>query len=294
MAEDSRRRDYPSRYRSRSTGWLWLLAVLIAVAALLGWHWWSQHEAEMQQIANAPAPEQSRPEDKAPAAPAAAASGPAHPLEADASARLPALAASDGPVGAELAGLLGRTAAQSWLRPDGFVRRAVATVDNLDRPLAPASLWPVQPAAQQFTVDGAGATATLAAGNAKRYAGFVALVQSVDAVRAAALYRRFYPLFQQAYVELGYPKRYFNDRLVAVIDHLLQAPEPAGPVQLRLVQVKGEIPSTRPWTRYEFADPELESLSAGQKIMVRVGPENERRLKAKLAQFRQQVAGARP
>ena len=65
-------------------------------------------------------------------------------------------------------------------------------------------------------------------------------------------------------------------------------------MRLRLVEVKGEVPSTRPWTRYEFADPELEALSAGQKIMVRVGPENERRLKAKLAQFRQQVAGTRP
>ncbi len=290
MAEDR----YRSRSRSRSSGWLWLLAVLIAIAALFGWRWWSQHEAEMQEAATATAPEQPGPEDAAPVAPMAAASGPAHPLETDAAAPLPALSASDGPVGTELAGLLGRPAVQSFLRTDGFVRRAVATIDNLDRPLAPASLWPVQPAPQRFTVDGAGATATLAAVNAKRYAGFVALVQSVDAARTAALYRRFYPLFQQAYVELGYPKRYFNDRVVAVIDHLLQAPEPTGPVRLRLVEVKGEVPSTRPWTRYEFADPELEALSAGQKIMVRVGLENERRLKAKLAQFRQQVAGARP
>ena len=49
--------------------------------------------------------------------------------------------------------------------------------------------------------------------------------------RAVALYARLYPLFQQAYEELGYPGRYFNDRLVEVIDDLLATPEPTGPVR---------------------------------------------------------------
>ena len=75
-----------------------------------------------------------------------------------------------------------------------------------------------------------------------------------------------------------------------MIDHLLQAPEPAGPVQVRLVEVKGNVPSQRPWVRYEYADPQLESLSSGQKIMVRVGLENERKLKASLRGFREQIA----
>jgi hypothetical protein len=43
--------------------------------------------------------------------------------------------------------------------------------------------------------------------------------------------------------------------------------------------------------RYEFADPALESLSSGQKIMLRVGPVNERRLKEKLAEIRGELAG---
>ncbi|HQU43635.1 MAG TPA: DUF3014 domain-containing protein, partial [Pirellulales bacterium] len=43
--------------------------------------------------------------------------------------------------------------------------------------------------------------------------------------------------------------KYFNDRLVSVIDHLLAAPEPAGPVAL-----------VQPKIIYKFADPQLESL----------------------------------
>jgi hypothetical protein len=45
--------------------------------------------------------------------------------------------------------------------------------------------------------------------------------------------------------------------------------------------------------RYEFTDPALESLSAGQKIMVRIGATHERRLKAWLSGFRQAIATPR-
>ena len=107
---------------------------------------------------------------------------------------------------------------------------------------------------------------------------------------AARLYARLYPLFQVAYEELGFPGKYFNDRLVAVIDHLLAAPEPQGPVAVRLVQVEGQVPSLRHWVRYEYVDPQLQALSAGQKIMVRAGLQNERRLKAVLAKVRASVA----
>ena len=57
---------------------------------------------------------------------------------------------------------------------------------------------------------------------------------------------------------------------------------------MRLVEVKGDVPSTRPWVRYEYVDPKLEAMSSGQKIMVRMGPENERKVKASLRGFRQQ------
>jgi hypothetical protein len=100
------------------------------------------------------------------------------------------------------------------------------------------------------------------------------------------LYRRIYPLVQQAYEEMGFPGRHFNDRLVAVIDLLLAAPEPAGPVAVEPVVVEGGLTLARPWQHFVFADPELEALPAGQKIMVRVGLVNERRLKERLRALR--------
>jgi len=189
-----------------------------------------------------------------------------------------------------LGDLLGARDMAAFLQMDGLVRRVVATVDNLGREHTPARLWPVNPTPERFAVVGSGPVQTIGLDNAARYGALVRWIESVDMERAVALYARLYPLFQQAYEELGYPGRYFNDRLVAVIDHLLQAPEPASPVAVKLTEVKGDVPSTRPWVRYEFADPQLQSLSSGQKIMVRVGLENERRLKVRLKALRALVA----
>jgi hypothetical protein len=287
MSTAGETRDYAPRRERSMLPWALLVLVLL-VAGYFGWRWYQQ-----QQQPVAPPVAATTPEDAPPApAPAPVASGPQNPVDALAppDAALPALADSDSRVLKALAELLGGKNANTFLRPDGVVRRFVATVDNLAREQAPASAWPVQPTGQRFITEGQGANQTIAANNAARYNGFVLLAESVDPAKAAGVYARLYPLFQQAYEELGYPGRYFNDRLIAVIDHLLAAPEPKGPVQVRLVEVKGDYPSQRPWTRYEYVDPQLESLSAGQKIMVRMGPENERKLKASLRALRQQIA----
>ena len=182
--------------------------------------------------------------------------------------------------------LLGRDALDTFLQADDFPRRFVATVDNLARSHAPRLLWPVQPTPDRFTVDQTASGPVIGLENAGRYTPFVLMAEAVEPRRAVDLYERLYPMLQRAYEELGFPNRYFNDRVVAVIDVLLATPDVEYPVPLQLTQVKGPIPSERPWVRYEFADPELESLSAGQKILLRMGPVNQRRLKAKLEAIR--------
>jgi hypothetical protein len=90
------------------------------------------------------------------------------------------------------------------------------------------------------------------------------------------LYVRIYPLFQQAYKELGYPNEYFNDRLVEVLDDLLDAPDIKEPVNL-----------LQPKVLYQYADPDLEELSIGQRILMRTGSKNEARLKIWLTEVKQ-------
>jgi hypothetical protein len=282
--------------RETPTGLIIVILLLALAGAFFGWRWYQQQQ-QQQAASLAPSPPvaATAPNDGPvlpPLSPLPELLEPQNPLEglAPPDAGLPPVASSDSRVSKALADLLGSRNATEFLLPDGVVHRFVATVDNLPREQAPASRWPVHPTGQRFITAGEGNAEVIDTKNSARYAALVQLAQSVDPAKAAKVYARLYPLFQQAYEELGYPGRYFNDRLIAVIDHLLQAPEPAGPVHVRLVEVKGSVKSQRPWVRYEYVDPALESLSAGQKIMVRVGLENERKLKASLRSFRQQVA----
>jgi len=281
------------RPRRESSAGTIIIGLLAIAAALLGWRWYQQQQPQPVEpaptVATAP---NDGPAPAPPPAPLPESLEPKNPIDAIAlpASGLPTVADSDTRVMSALVDLLGSQNVAEFVQFDGVVRRFVATIDNLSREQAPASAWPVQPTKQRFATEGKGEAQTIAANNAARYNPIVLLAGSVDPAKAAKTYARLYPLFQKAYEELGYPGRYFNDRLIAVIDHLLQAPEPAGPVQVRLVEVKGNVSSQRPWVRYEYADPQLESLSSGQKIMVRVGLENERKLKASLRGFREQIA----
>ncbi|CAN6484131.1 unnamed protein product [Victoria cruziana] len=169
---------------------------------------------------------------------------------------------------------------------DSFVRRVVVTVDNLGREHAPPSMWPVQPTPGRFVTLRRNEGEIINPDNAQRYAPLVQFIESVNSRQFVQFYASLYPLFQQAYEELGYPKAYFNDRLIAVIDLLLSTPVREEPLIVELVEVKGPIASERPWTRYEFSDDDLQSLAAGQKILLRAGPVNHRRLRAKLIELR--------
>jgi hypothetical protein len=266
-----------------------LIGVLLLLGlGLLAWWWWPQ--ADDAVVATLPAP---RSMPAAPPASPASVAVPAvqFPVPGTAPGALapPSAEASDAVLKNELIELAGQKGVLGFLQLDGFVRRVVVTVDNLDRPSASARLWPVVPAPGRFLASGGGESLHIDADNGLRYAPFVQFIESIDSARAVALYRWMYPLFQQSYQELGYPKGYFNDRLVQVIDHLLQTPVPAEPVAVTLTQIKGPMASARPWVHYGFADPDLEQRSAGQKLLMRMGTVNERRLKAKLIELRAQL-----
>jgi hypothetical protein len=219
----------------------------------------------------------------APSAAAAVASAPAPSNE-------PPLAAAD--IGPALVELLGNKAVQALLQTEEFPRRFVATVDNLGRSHAAPLLWPVNPTEGRFTTEERDGATVVSADNSRRYTAFVLLIETVNIERAVRLYGRMYPLLQRAYVDVGFPDRSFHVRLIEVIDLLLATPPAPEPLKVRLTEVKGPIPSTRPWVRYEFDDPALEALAAGQKILLRIGPVNERRLKARLTELRKALVAA--
>ena len=260
----------------------WGIAALIILLAAVGYFFLAGDETPSPAITasteTAPPPAAAEP---VPATPPAAPEPPPilHPIETAPSADpLPELGNSDAPFRKALGEVIGKKGL-SLVLSEELIHHIVVTVDNLPRKHLPASIVPLQRAEGPFAVDGQGETLAIGARNARRYAVYAAVAKTIDSARLVDLYRRFYPLFQRAYQEIGYPKGNFNDRLVAAIDDLLAAPDPETPIRL-----------TQPKILFEYADPDLENRSAGQKIMLRIGRENAAVIKAKLGEIRGQVA----
>jgi hypothetical protein len=160
---------------------------------------------------------------------------------------------------------------------EALIDKFVTTVDNLPRNHVAEKIRPVSRLPDTFLADSAGNSSEylLSADNYNRYDSLVYLIEIADLEFIDATYRRFYPLLQESYLRLGYPDGYFNDRVVEVIDHLLATPEPEGPIRL-----------VRPHVLYEFADAELEALSSGQKLLLRMGGDHTARIKRVLSSLR--------
>ena len=274
------------------------LILTVVLAGVLAWYFWPQSPPPAPAPTPMPVAQPAGPMTSEPLPPTPVEPIIQHPVpvietpSATPSKPLPGLEASDERLKEELVTWLGRKKVQQFLQLDGFVRRVVVTVDNLGREHAAPSMWPVQTTPGRFTTLKQGDKEFISPDNAQRYNALVQFIEVVDARQGVQLYVTLYPLFQQAYQELGYPKGYFNDRLVAVIDKLLATPVHEAPLEVSLVDVKGPIPSERPWLRYEFADEALQSLAAGQKMLLRSGPVNHRRLRAKLLEIRRLVTKA--
>ena len=263
-----------------------LVVVIVAVAAYIFLVIKKNRESSVPQYVEQAVtlgPKQAEPEPQPP--PVKYPVTPAQPEEEQtpppAPEPLPPLDESDEALFNGLIALSGNIQWRELFQPAVLVRRFVVTVDNMTADKLPQKYRVTLPLPGSFLIQKTGEDRlNIAADNYARYEVYVNLVESIDLKKMVALYRRYYPLFQQAYEDLGYPGRYFNDRLIEVIDHLLAAPEIKGPITLK-----------QPKVYYVFADPELEALSAGQKVMVRIGAHNAARVKTRLRELRNLLTG---
>ena len=276
-----------------------LILVVIIVLLVAGIAAWYLYDRTAQQPTAAPvavietapeppAPEIARPEPEPLEVPMEDTAAPSEPEDAP----LPVLAESDGYVRAELSEVVGEAGSIQYFPNEGLVARAVATVDALGSRQVPGNIQAVagpggeyaavpDPDPPREILDEAGDPLPQYRSNpanAGRYRAYVEMLEAVEAEQFETLYERNAPLFEQAWRELGYTDKAFEGRLVEVIDELLATPEVAEPYQL-----------IKPEAYYLFANEELENLTAGQKILLRMGSENASRVKAKLREIREVI-----
>lgn len=261
----------------------WLIPVSLAIAAVLAlWFYWAAIKREPPPPEALPEESETSPVSPVPKAePVYPLSDPNVPAEPrPALPPLPALEVSDESVRLSLTDLFGESLAAA-LAPDRLIERITVTLDNLPREHVAERMRPLSGIGGQLVVESQDDSGEflLVPENYSRYDALLAQVAATDVTDIAGIYRRFYPLMQEAYINLGYPDGYFNDRVVEVIDHLLATPD-----------VSESPVLVRPNVLYEYADEELEQLSSGQKLLIRMGPEHRETVKAKLAEFRELIA----
>ncbi len=274
-----------------------IITGLVVLAALgwLGFNWYAQRQAPL-----ASAPFATMPGDAALIPPPAAAAAPATPADEElsfpgekppansranppATAPLVGLAESDPKIVESLRQLLDLATLQKYFQLESLARKFVLCVDNLPAgKLAPQNRV-VKPVPGNFKVIETDQEIVLNEENYQRYAPLIDALTSLPVAQIARVYREFYPLLQQAYEDLGYPGQVFNDRLLAVIDHLLIARPPQAPVLL-----------AQPKVFYRYADPTLEEASVGHKILFRIGPAQMASVQTWLRAVRVEVAAGAP
>lgn len=252
----------------------WVLPVVLLVAAAAG-AWWYLRTPPPEPVATPALADPAEAEADKPRKPLY----PVPSLEAPDLVDLPPLDDSDAYFELALSDVFGAKI-EDLLVEAGLIDRFVATVDNLTRKHVAESVRPFRRLPGNFIADRVGDADSYAISpeNFARYDSLIDQLANADMDTIIDTYRRFYPLLQQSYVRLGYPNGYFNDRAIEVIDHLLTTPEPAAPLML-----------VRPRVLYEFADPELEALSSGQKLLLRTGDRNAIRIKSLLKTLRSRL-----
>ncbi len=256
-----------------------LLFIIMLAAGLGGaaWYFWDDIRPQIDEISGQQQTERVVEEQPG-------AREPIHPIQPIAPSRaidgnlvsLPPLDESDSYFLLALIDAFGSEMGRQ-LVSDALVDKFVASIDNLTRSHVAEKIRPINRLSGTFDVEVIDGDDQffLSRQNYERYDLLVNLVDRADLSTVAEMYRRFYPLFQESYVRLGYPNGYFNDRVVEVIDHLLATPAPAEPVYL-----------VRPHVLYEYADPDLEALSSGQKQLLRMGSSHAARIKSALRDLR--------
>ena len=187
---------------------------------------------------------------------------------------LPAIEQSDALINQALTGLLGDRMFSNLVIVNSFIQRLVLTINNLPEKKLPLAHIPFEFPEGSFAAVGDEESLRISPENYQRYTPYLNLLENTNPDTVIRVYVYLYPLLQTAYQQLGYPNAYFNDRLVYVLAHLLETPNPDDPLALK-----------RPSVNYIYADPALENLSAGQKILLRMGKEQRTRVMSVLRNY---------
>ena len=247
-----------------------VIVILLLGAGVLYWHY-------TRPPAVPPAVEQPKTGAPSPPPPGAEVKGAEEkevPIQPE--VKIPALDQSDDFVRQMLRNLSPHGKLGEWLRIKNIIRLFVAAVDNIANGKSPRPQLGFLSPGQAFPVSEKGDRIYL---DPKGYGRFDIITDafvSFSSSMTVQVYQKLKPLFQEAYRELGYPKKDFHTTFIQAMQKILDAP-----IVEREILLKEEGKGLN----YVFIDEGMESMSEVQKHLLRMGPKNTQKIQQKVREI---------
>lgn len=196
---------------------------------------------------------------------------------------LPSLSNSDSVVLARLASMELGASLLRMLAPDDLIRKFVVFTHNVAQGELPQLEYPLRRIETAFVVrDVDDNLYTMDPATHRRFDTLIDTLVALDPEQAVRVYRALRPLFQEAYAEIGYGDRNFDDTVIRAIDQIMNARDETGPFQL-----------IKPTVAYLYAEARIEDMSPVEKQLLRIGPDNTAKLRGRLPAYRERLQAGR-
>jgi len=191
-------------------------------------------------------------------------------------AALPELKDSDAEFKQDVLATSGSAQLKQGLFKEQIISKTIASVNDMSQGMRPpAKVLRELKLSKPFLVIPRGDKMYISPKSYQRYDQLAHAVNEIDNQAAIALYKKYLPLFDVVFKEFSYPQSYqVSDIFKAAVGKILQAPI-----------ITGRVEVIHPSVHYKFADPKLEKLSALDKQMLRMGPDNTRLIQKKLREL---------
>lgn len=166
-----------------------------------------------------------------------------------------------------------------WLATDDLIKQMASGIDRISRGQSPAADLLVLRPDGEFGTQGRRNALTIDPASYRRYDRLAAMVESLEARGVVEAYRTIEPRLDEAYRALGRTQSGVSDAVALSLQLLIDTPIPAEPVAV--VPGKGAT--------FAFRDPQFEQLAPIQKQLLRMGPDNARRIQARLRDIRAEL-----
>ncbi len=241
-----------------------VMVAALVVAVIGGGAWWLSRAPEAPPASNTSAVLATEAPVAPPAAPAVV---------------LPPLGEMDPFLRQLLGALSSRPELVRWLATDGLLQQLAAAIDVASQGRSPARDLKVLKPTGTFATVARGRSRAIDPASYKRYDGLATTITSIDASAAARVYKTIQPRLNEAYGNLGRQGGSVDQALAETLRLLLDTPVLGDPVVV--VEGKG--------ARWAYDDPGLESLTASQKQLLRMGPANVEKILVWLRALQQQL-----